>query len=547
MTEIDSGGHVAFFCAEFGIDNELPTYAGGLGILAGDIISEAADENFSMTGIGILYKGKGFIQHITGDGREEQRDSQFDHDTSFLRPTTINGKPLVIKLSFNQEEVLIKAYHVRLGEKTVLYFLSTDVDGNPPEWISDMDAVYRGDINSQIRQQLILGIGGIRLLKALNINPDVYHINEGRPGLLIWELVKNIIEEEGVEFENAWKRACSKIVYTNHTLVRAGNLEYPVEMIRNWAKHFSQNLGIDAELLIKDGLINPQTFSITLFALNTSRKKNAVSKIHYENSKKDWPNYEWDYVTNGIYLPRWQDSDFRKGELNDREVWDLHVAKKHELATSVLQRTGIGYDPNRLVITWSRRLADYKQPRAIFANIDRLKNIIQNQDKPVQILYSGNSHTADPNAKNIIEEIIRNMSTKLSGSAIFVPNYNISLANHLTSGSDIWLNTPKGNLEASGTSGMKAISNGVLNCTVLDGWTYEADWTNTGWILDAANVSESFYIILKNEIIPLYYDRDKNGLPVKWIERMKKSINIAKNFSTQRVLTEYKEKIYSSG
>jgi len=547
MTEIDSGGHVAFFCAEFGIDNELPTYAGGLGILAGDIISEAADENFSMTGIGILYKGKGFIQHITGDGREEQRDSQFDHDTSFLRPTTINGKPLVIKLSFNQEEVLIKAYHVRLGEKTVLYFLSTDVDGNPPEWISDMDAVYRGDINSQIRQQLILGIGGIRLLKALNINPDVYHINEGRPGLLIWELVKNIIEEEGVEFENAWKRACSKIVYTNHTLVRAGNLEYPVEMIRNWAKHFSQNLGIDAELLIKDGLINPQTFSITLFALNTSRKKNAVSKIHYENSKKDWPNYEWDYVTNGIYLPRWQDSDFRKGELTEREVWDLHVAKKHELATSVLQRTGIGYDPNRLVITWSRRLADYKQPRAIFANIDRLKNIIQNQDKPVQILYSGNSHTADPNAKNIIEEIIRNMSTKLSGSAIFVPNYNISLANHLTSGSDIWLNTPKGNLEASGTSGMKAISNGVLNCTVLDGWTYEADWTNTGWILDAANVSESFYIILKNEIIPLYYDRDKNGLPVKWIERMKKSINIAKNFSTQRVLTEYKEKIYSSG
>ena len=546
MTEIDPVDPIAFFCAEFGIDNELPTYAGGLGILAGDIISQAADENFPMIGIGILYKGKGFIQHITGDGREEQRDSQFDHDTSFLRPTTINGKPLIIKLLFNQEEVLIKAYHVRLGEKTILYFLSTDVDGNPPEWISDMDAVYRGDINSQIRQQLILGIGGVRLLKALNIKPRIYHINEGRPGFLIWELVKNIIEEEKVEFNDAWKRACDKIVYTNHTLVRAGNLEYPVEMIRNWAKHFSQNLGIDAELLIKDGLINAQTFSITLFALNISRKKNAVSKIHYENSKKDWPDYKWDYVTNGIYLPRWQDSDFRKNELNDRGIWDLHMAKKHELSTSVLQRTGIGYDPNRLVITWSRRLADYKQPRAIFANIDRLKNIIQNQDKPVQILFSGNSHTADPNAKNIIEEIIRNMSTKLSGSAIFVPNYNISLANHLTSGSDVWLNTPKGNLEASGTSGMKAISNGVLNCTVLDGWTYEADWTNIGWILDATNVSESFYTVLENEIIPLYYDRDKNGLPVKWIERMKESINIAKNFSTQRVLAEYQEKIYSS-
>ncbi len=512
--------------------------------MAGDLISEAADQNIPMVGIGILYKGKEFVQHITGEGKEEQRDSQFDHDTSFLRQTTLNGKPLIIKILFDTEEVSIKAYHIRLGDNVTLYFLSTDVDGNPPEWISDMDALYRGDTNSQIRQQIILGIGGVRLLGALGVEPCIYHINEGRPGFVIWEITKNIVEKKGVSFNEAWENAKEKIVYTNHTLVRAGNLEYPTENVRNWAKHFSQNLGVDAQAMIKDGLINPQTFSITYFALNISRKRNAVSRAHFENSKRQWPDHNWEYITNGIYLPRWQDSDFRKNNLSDREIWDLHISKKQELAKSVLQRTGIGYDPNKLVLTWSRRLADYKQPRIIFSDIERLKNIIQNNNKPVQILFSGNSHSADPNAKNIIEEIIKIMSTKLAGSAIFVPNYNISLANHLTSGSDVWLNTPRGNLEASGTSGMKAISNGVLNCTVLDGWTYEVDWTDTGWVLDADNISEDFYSKLEKEIIPAFYERDQNGLPVAWIGRMKKSIALSGNFSTQRVIAEYMKKMY---
>lgn len=535
---------IAFLCAEFAIDSDLPTYSGGLGVLAGDLISEAADQDIPMIGIGILYKGKEFVQHIDGSGKEEKRDSQFDHDTSFLRQTTVNGKPLILKMQFGDEIVSVKSYHTRLGDNVTLYFLSTDIDGNPPEWISDMDALYHGDINSQIRQQIILGVGGVKLLNELGINPSIYHINEGRPGFIIWEITKNIIEREKLSFGEAWKKATEKIVYTNHTLVRAGNLEYPIELVVNWAKHFSQTLGTNAEALIKDGLINLQTFSITLFALNISRTKNAVSRTHFENSIKEWPNFKWEYVTNGIYLPRWQDSDFRKQNLSDREVWDLHMSKKYELAKSVLQRTGIGYDPNKLVITWSRRLADYKQPRIIFTDLERLKKIIQNQDRPVQILYSGNSHSADPNAKGIIEEIIKIMSSTLAGNAIFVPNYNISLANHLTSGSDIWLNTPKGNLEASGTSGMKAISNGVLNCTVLDGWTYEADWTDTGWVLDTNNVAEDFYNKLEKEIVPLYYDRDKNGIPVKWIIRMRKSINLSKTFSTERVLSEYCKKIY---
>ena len=544
MTAQDSP--VAFFCAEFGIDSDLPTYSGGLGVLASDIISEAADQEFPMVGVGILYKGKEFVQHITGEGKEEQRDSQFDHDTSFLRQTTTNGKPVIITLLIANEEVKIKSYHIRLGDKTTLYFLSTDVDGNPPEWISDMDTLYRGDINSQIRQQILLGIGGMKLLESLNINPQIFHINEGRPGFLIWELAKNISEKEGLTFEEAWKKAKTMIVYTNHTLVRAGNLEYPIEQIRNWAKYFAEDLGIKTEQLIGEGLVDPHTFSITLFALNISGKRNAVSKSHFENSQKEWPDHTWEYVTNGIYMPRWQDSDFRNHNLSDNDIWELHLSKKRELEKTVIQRTGIGYDPNKLVITWSRRLADYKQPKIIFSDIERLKGLIQNPDHPVQILFSGNSHSADTNAKGIIEEIIKTMSTSLSGSAIFVPNYNIALANHLTSGSDIWLNTPQGNLEASGTSGMKAISNGVLNCTVLDGWTYEVEWSGVGWTIDRNNISEDFYHKLETEIIPLYYQRERNGLPTAWIERMRKSIELAKKFSTERVLDEYCKKVYFS-
>ncbi|OGM10021.1 hypothetical protein A2Z67_01685 [Candidatus Woesebacteria bacterium RBG_13_36_22] len=535
---------VAFFCAEFAIDNDLPTYAGGLGILSGDILNTAASQHFPMVGIGLLYKGKQFLQRITSKGEEEQKDSEFDHDTSFLRQTTIDGKPLIINLQSENNPVSVKSYHIRFSDNTILFFLSTDVDGNPPEWISDMDALYHGDTDSQIRQQILLGIGGIKLLKALNITPSIYHINEGRPCFIIWEIAKQIMDEEKCNYEEAWKKAKSKIVYTNHTLITAGNLTYPSDSVRKWANNFSKDYGIECDMLIKDGLINPQTFSITFFALNISNKHSAVSKIHGEYAKKEWPNYEWIPITNGINLLRWQDSDYRNKNLSDQDIWNQHMLKKKELVETVIERTGIGYDPERLVISWARRLAEYKQPKIIFQDIQRLKKILSNPQMPVQLLFAGNSHSADPNAKGIIEEIIKLFSNELSGYAIFIPNYNISLANHLLSGSDVWLNTPKGNLEACGTSGMKAISNGVLNCTVLDGWTYEVDWKGIGWILDPDNISSSFYKQMESEIVPLYYSRNKNGVPDKWIEKMKKSIEISENFTCEKMFENYKKLLY---
>ena len=542
-TKIQS--QVAYFSAEFGIDNDLPTYSGGLGILASDILNEAADEEYPMLGVGILYKGREFMQHVTGEGKMETRNTEFDHDSSFLRPSIVNGKPIVLTLELESTRVLVKAYKIRLSQKVILYFLSTDVDGNPPEWISDMDSLYRGDINSQIRQQILLGVGGVKLLEALGTEPAIYHINEGRPCFIIWELTAQIMRKENLPFDEAWAKAKEKIVYTNHTLVAAGNLEYPVEIVEKWATPFARHLEIDTSLLIKEGLVNPQTFSITLFALNISNKHSSVSKIHFESSKKTWPGFEWVNITNGIHMGRWQDSDFRNPSLTDRQLWDLHMTKKRELVNTVLERTGIAYDPNRLVITWARRLAEYKQPTLIFSDLDRLKNILTDQNRPVQLLFAGNSHAGDTRAKSLIEEIINYFSTTLRGHAIFVPNYNIALANHLTSGSDVWLNTPHGNLEACGTSGMKAIANGVLNCTVLDGWTFEAEWEGVGWLLDPENTADSFYSTLETQVSPLYYERDDNGLPLDWIERMRKSIILSENFSAKRMFAQYIEKLYS--
>jgi starch phosphorylase len=235
----------------------------------------------------------------------------------------------------------------------------------------------------------------------------------------------------------------------------------------------------------------------------------------------------------------------RNPSISNEGLWDQHMIKKKELAETVKKRTGIEYDYNRLIITWARRLAEYKQPKAIFKDIKRLKSALTNPERPVQLLYAGNSHSGDPNSKNLIEEIIKIFAEELSGHAIFIPNYNISLANHLTSGSDVWLNTPKGTLEACGTSGMKAISNGVLNCTVLDGWTYEVNWKDTGWIIDPKNTANNFYSLLEGEVAPLYYTKAENGLPMEWIEQMRKSIALSKQFSAKRMLEEYEKKLYN--
>lgn len=533
---------VVYLSAEFAIDSELPTYAGGLGVLAGDIIKQAADEDREMIGIGILYKGKHFIQHITREGKEEKRDSQFDHDASFLRPTTnSSGKPLIITLEVPGNTILIKSYHIRLSDNTVLIFLSTDVDGNPQEWRDDVNALYSGDQNSQIRQQIILGIGGYKIVQALKLKPIKYHFNEGRPIFLFWELVQSLCVK-GRSFDAAVDEASNSVVYTNHTLVDAANLKFPLDLVKPYAVPYADFAHVSVDDYLQRGNDNG-VFSITKYALAVSSKHSAVSKLHCKLASEKWSDKKWNCVTNGIHMPTWQDSDFRKSHLTDEDIWNLHMSKKVELERSVVERTGFGYDPQRLVITWARRLAEYKQPFALFTDIARLKALVSNPGKEIQILYAGNAHGHDERIKSIIEKIIEIASNELSGHVIFIPNYNISLANHLVSGSDIWLNTPQYGLEASGTSGMKALSNGVLNMTVADGWAQEVSWNEMGWELQPENIPDQVYSLLEQEVCPMYYERS-NVIPTEWVKKMRLSIETSRNFSTERVLEEYYKYLY---
>ncbi len=521
---------IAYFCAEFGIDTNLPTYAGGLGILAGDTLLEAAQQDFPMIGIGLLYQGKNFLQKFTSEGWQVEHASPFyPENTQLVRPVEIGGKKLKIKIKFFDQEITIATYQQKLGSNTFLYLLSSDFDENPESWRDIMSAEYCCGDESQLMQQFVLGLGGMRLLQTLKIKPQVLHFQEGRPIFAHWELLKNKLE--------------IPIVYTNHTLVPDGNLIYDENLVTRYAKSYADQSGLDPQELVKPGLTGKGGFSITKYGLAVSSKASAVSKRHQQLCQKNWPNYNWTYVTNGIYLPRWQSQRLVNPNLSDNSLWEIHLSKKRDLARIVKKRSGFSYDPERLILGWARRITGYKQVEKIFEDSDRLAEILYNKDKPVQILVAGKAHPGDEAGKRCIQDVMRVMTNKLSDRALFIPNYDVALAADLIAGVDVWLNTPEFGKEACGTSGMKALSNGVLNCTVADGWAAEVDWKDYGWELDPENISGSLCSLLENEIVPMFYGREQ-GIPLDWIKRMHASISLSKEYSTERMLEEYQKKLY---
>jgi len=340
--------------------------------------------------------------------------------------------------------------------------------------------------------------------------------------------------------------ATQKTIYTNHTLVEAGNQVYTNGLLKKYGEYYAQQMGISIDDLLRPGISQTTNqFSVTEYALNTSRKASAVSQLHFEFCKKRWPNHNWVGITNGVHMPSWQANDLAVVSGNQLELWKRHIQHKREVMEYVRQRTGYGYDPERLVITWARRVAGYKRMSALFEDVIRLKKIISESGREVQILIAGKAHIYDPGAKSEIEKVIHAMQHELSGYALFIPNLDIELDAQLTRGSDIWLNTPEIGYEASGTSGMKALSNGVLQCTVADGWAHEVDWSDLGWVLDSDHVSESIYYHLEKSIIPEYYYRNESRIPEKWMNRMQKSIALSSYFSAKRMMKEYQDLLYS--
>jgi starch phosphorylase len=548
MAEITIDKPVAYFCAEYGLQAELPLYAGGLGVLAGDTVKEAADQNFPMVAVGLLYRGGKATQKLTPDGMQVEEDLKVDPVELGFEHVFVpyEDQPLFIRVHLTKEDVWARVWK-RSVNNTTLYLLDTDTDQNDPDERGICQAIYFGSDENILKQQMVLGIGGVKMLDALNIHPSVYHINEGRPAFLYWQLIRQLMEKGGLGFADALSRAKTMIVYTNHTLVRAGNQSYNTQLLQNYSLYYANKMGVKIEELLKPGIDSSTgSFSMTQFALNISRKASAVSQPHFESSKSLWPEFNWVGITNGVHLPTWQDPEIKNTRNDVKQLWETHRKKKRELMEYVLKRSGFGYDPERLVISWARRIAGYKRLNTVFDDIKNLARVVNNSRFPIQLLVSGKAHAADPVAKQILQQVIRNMQNELAGHAIYIPDYNIEVAQQLVKGSDVWLNTPIQGQEASGTSGMKAISNGVLQLTIEDGWTAEVDWHDIGWTLDSNHLSETLVFRLEQDVVPTFFRRDTDGLPMDWIRKMQQTIALSDQYSTTRMLKDYKEKLYLS-
>lgn len=540
---------VAYFSAEFAVESGFPIYAGGLGVLAGDILKEAADLGMHMVGVGLLYKGEEAQQVISPDGQQLEENINFhpeDFGLELMRDG--NGEPMFVKVHLTQVDVWLQLWKKKIGKTVDLILLDPDNLMNHSHERRLAWAIYAGTQEEIVKQQLILGIGGVKALHALNIHPELYHVNEGRPSFLYWQLIRHNMELSSLSFKESVKRAKAQIVYTNHTVVKAGNQTYDLDLMKAYCKYYAMKMGIDVDKLLADGTDENQRFDVTLFALNTSSKASSVSEPHYHVCKRNWPRYSWVNVTNGVHFPTWIDARLHKEDLQTADLWRYHQENKRAAQKLIYERTGFNYDQEALVITWARRFVTYKQPEVIFQDIEQLQKILLSTARPVQLIIAGKAHIFDQTAKRLIRELIGYMSRELRHHALFVPNYNMEIGAALTKGSDVWLNTPKVGQEASGTSGMKAIGNGVLQLTTADGWAAEVDWSKKecGWALTYPETGQSFFQIMNDEVLPLFYARDEQGIPQGWLKKMRSAIKMSRQYVARRMMTDYANKLYQT-
>ena len=581
---------IAYFSAEYGIDEIIPIYSGGLGILSGDHLKSASDLGLPFVAVGLLYKNGYFNQKIDGYGTQKTEYTNIDLDNLPILPVKDeNGEDLIIDVDFPDRKLYLKIWKIVVG-RISLYLMDSDIDKNIAEDRVVTLRLYGGDQEMRIRQEIVLGMAGIKLLKRLGLNPSVYHMNEGHSAFLTLEVIKDAMEEKQVSFEVAKSMCSAKTVFTTHTPVPAGNDIFPIELMDKYFSNFWPKLGISREDFLRLGMKNSQGleqgFNMGMLALRIAGKKNGVSKLHGAVSRRlfsdVWPNIAPDespieYVTNGIHTcswlapsmkklfnqylkPYWQDNIQDDETWNDiknipnKELWDTHTDRKKKLCalvksniTTRLKSSGYNYEeineivsklnPNALTIGFARRFATYKRATLIFRDLERLTQLLNNPERPVQLIFAGKAHPADKEGQDLIKYIHEvSMKPQFKGKIFLLENYNIAMSRYLISGVDVWLNNPRRPMEASGTSGQKASVNGVINFSVLDGWWAEGYNQKNGWTIgdnteyqsyeeqDIAD-SESLYNTLENKIIPLYYENKKeDGVSDKWMEMFKNSI-----------------------
>ena len=601
---------IAYFSAEYGLDQILSIYSGGLGILSGDHLKSASDLGIPLVAVGLLYKNGYFHQKINGIGQQETE--YYDIDIENLPLTRVkddNNKDIIVALQLPKRKLYLKAWKVNVG-RVELYLLDSDIDENTKEYREITKTLYGGDQEMRIQQEIVLGQGGVALLKALGLNPTVYHMNEGHSSFLILELIYMFMKEKKISFQIARDIVSSKTVFTTHTPVPAGNDIFPLELVEKYFKGYWEKLGITKQEFFEMGMkpnASPDSgFNMGILALKVAGKKNGVSKLHGAVSRElfgeVWPEIAANespitYVTNGIHtcswlapglkklynkylIPYWQDRIYddevwkKVQDIPNDKLWEAHQERKEKLLALVkestisrLRRSGYNYDdimymvnsldPNALTIGFARRFATYKRATLIFKDLERITQILNNQNRKVQIIFAGKAHPADKEGQDLIKYIHEiSMKPQFKGKIFVLENYNIAMSRYLVSGVDVWLNNPRRPMEASGTSGQKASVNGVINFSVLDGWWAEGYNSKNGWTIgtnaeysdyeaqDRAD-SQSIYEMLENKIIPMYYEKDENGLSNRWIQTMKDSIiSTGGRFSTSRMLTDYVDKLY---
>jgi starch phosphorylase len=596
-------GPIAYFSFEFGLHEVLPMYAGGLGILAADHLKEASDMGLPLLGVGFLYLQGYFRQRITEDGWQEAEYDNFDFEQLPIMPVhDANGDPLVISIDLPKRPVYLHVWRAQVG-RVPLYLLDSDLPENTQSDRHLTQRLYSPDPDTRIDQEVLLGIGGVRVLEALKIKPAVWHMNEGHPAFGTLERVRVLMDGGKKSFDDARAQVTRRTVFTTHTPVPAGNDKFPHWQIDRHLPNYWDALGITRDQLLE--LADDEgAFGMTPLALRMSAKANGVSELHGQVARDMW---KWMYpgkdvpighITNGIHTKTWlarrMSNLFDKylgtdwvhriddaamwtkiADVPNAEFWDVKKHQKRNLAAFMRERArrkwvthsqhpvqtvaaGVLIDPNMLTIGFARRFATYKRATLIMRDIERLWRIINAPGRPVQIIFAGKAHPQDEPGKRLIQELYRSVKNASSaGRLVFIEDYDINVARFLVQGVDVWMNTPRRPYEASGTSGMKASLNGALNFSILDGWWREACDGKNGWAIGEDKPAddpdeqdhidaESLLGVLEHEIIPLYYDVDENDMSHEWLTRCKHAIaTIAPQFSTRRMLSEYVNRMYA--
>jgi len=606
-----AGRSVAYFSAEFALHQSLPIYAGGLGVLAGDHCKEAGDLGLPFIGVGFMYPQGYFHQRLSAEGWQEESYEYLKWDDAPIEPATLpDGSPCITAVPLGDRSVLVAVWRVRIG-RVKLYLLDTDLPENAP-WDRELSArLYGGDRETRIQQEIVLGVGGVRALKALGSDPAVFHLNEGHAAFVVLQRIRELIDK-GRSFDDALAEIRETTIFTTHTPVPAGHDTFPFHLVEKHLAGCWGTLGPYRDQFLAlgaydNGSGNGTQFNMTALALRSASKVNGVSKLHGAVTREMWapmwpdvPDAERpvSHITNGVHLPTWMAAEladlfteyFGAGwqhrhddpalwdailGIPDERLWAVRLLLRQHLFDFIRERArqrwtdehvstprivsaGTLLDPGALTIGFARRFTGYKRPELVFTDGERLARILNAARRPVQIVFAGKSHPADDIGKHHLQRVYRRALDPMFGGRIaFVDDYDLHVAHLLVQGCDVWLNTPRKPMEASGTSGMKAAINGVPNLSIADGWWAEAATPTNGWVIDGgapldnpdaddAADANALYRLLEEEVVPAYYDRDANDVPRRWLAVVKDAIRtVAPRFCARRMVKEYAERMYA--